>query len=269
MKRLIKYNISVLVYLYDRLVKIIGRRNHSFSIVILYYHSVPDAQRSMFSRQMESLARSFHPISIQNLNRPEPGKHHVLVTFDDGFTSVSRNVLPETRARNIPIALFVPTGHIGKAAGWLKGSSRAEAGESVMTPQEIRKISQDGLVEIGSHCVSHSNLLTLSLEGATSEIIESKQVLEKILEAPVDTISFPHGAYSSEHLSTAVSAGYKIMFGIDPTLETKNRLGVPLGRVAVEPTDWPFEFRMKASGAYRWLPAVFSIKKTIRNLGRS
>jgi len=36
-----------------------------------------------------------------------------------------------------------------------------------------------------------------------------------------------------------------------------------VGRVRVDPTDSPIEFRLKLLGAYRWLPLAFSWKRRL------
>ena len=38
------------------------------------------------------------------------------------------------------------------------------------------------------------------------------------------------------------------------------------GRIAVNPTDWELEFRLKILGAYQWLPRVIAYKRKL--LGR-
>ncbi len=36
-----------------------------------------------------------------------------------------------------------------------------------------------------------------------------------------------------------------------------------MGRVRVDPTDWPLEFHLKLMGAYRWLPMAIALKRRL------
>ncbi len=46
---------------------------------------------------------------------------------------------------------------------------------------------------IGSHTVTHPNLPNAGLEDARSEIVGSKAMLEKAIDAPVTMFSYPNG----------------------------------------------------------------------------
>ena len=40
------------------------------------------------------------------------------------------------------------------------------------------------------------------------------------------------------------------------------------GRVETDATDWFWEFKLKILGCYRWLPAAYSVKKSLKALLR-
>jgi peptidoglycan/xylan/chitin deacetylase (PgdA/CDA1 family) len=67
--------------------------------------------------------------------------------------------------------------------------------------QQLRKISDSGLVEIGSH-TSHHYRLQQSLDPAVmaSEIIDSQQRLQDELNKPVDLFCYPNGDVCPEAL---------------------------------------------------------------------
>ncbi|MBX3442329.1 MAG: polysaccharide deacetylase family protein [Planctomyces sp.] len=71
-----------------------------------------------FRRQMELLARLFHPVSATDLIewldgvRPLPS-HPVLVTFDDGYQNNLDHAAPELEKLGIPALFNVATGYIG------------------------------------------------------------------------------------------------------------------------------------------------------------
>ncbi|MCD6321398.1 MAG: polysaccharide deacetylase family protein [Clostridiales bacterium] len=269
LKRIIILMISTIVWGIDSLGKAIYSvfsKNIPGRCVVLYYHDVTNDQHTRFFHQMEDIARLAKPISVNTNNSLDPGKYHVAVTFDDGFQSIDKKALPELAHRHIPCTIFVPTGHIGKKPAWLKNKNRDGIRHNVMDADMLRKISENDLFSIGSHCISHSSLTSMSYDDAKKEIYESKKCLENILNEKIKTISFPHGAYNHIHVELAREAGYKRVFTITPSLAFVTSDEYITGRVKTDPTDWVIEFRLKLFGAYRWLPAAYRLKKAIKSL---
>lgn len=256
LKRFIKLLISLAVRAGDILrnacLRLVGRKPRG-SAVILYYHAVPTSQRQQFARQMDELVRVAKPIRSDFSFPLEPGVHHCAVTFDDGFVSVLDNALPEMEARSIPSTMFVPSGSLGGPPKWIKNPSHPSLKEVVMTPDRLASMGNHGSVTIASHSISHPNFLALDDTTAVRELTESKAVLEAALGKPVTLFSFPHGKHDAGLLEKAKAAGYQRVFTIDPECLTDPADRFALGRVAVEPTDSPLEFRLKALGAYRWM----------------
>jgi peptidoglycan/xylan/chitin deacetylase (PgdA/CDA1 family) len=205
---------------------------------------------------MDAVASRTSPISVGDLSKIEAGKRYSAVTFDDGFEESLRNAMPELQKRKIPVMVFVPTGCLGLPAPWLNESQQRTEGGVVLRPDEIKELSQRNLVSFGSHCVSHRPLLTLNDRESKEEISQSKADLEKILGKQVETLSFPHGAFERRHADWARQAGYTRVFSINPELAFAQPNKFVTGRVRVDPTDWPVEFRLKLVGAYRWLPML-------------
>jgi len=231
--------------------------------VILYYHIVTQKNRISFAQQLDNIIRWSKPISLNDNNVFINDNNYVAVTFDDGFYSIIENALPELKKRGIPATIFIPSGNLGKRPRWIDENDFEHRNEIVMSPEKIKNLDTN-LVTIGSHCVSHSNVLLLNEKEAENEIVTSKSTLENILKTEVNLLSFPHGAFSESHVQMARKAGYKQVFSILPTLAYPRRNKFVVGRVRVDPSDLPLEFRLKLSGAYRWLTVIFNIKKKIR-----
>ena len=218
---------------------------------MLYYHAVRPDQRAGFARQMDLLLRVARPWCLDA--RPPDGQGpFVAVTFDDGFVSVIENALPELKKRGIPVSLFVPTGFWNEHPGWIKSPSHPFWQERVISREELRRLAAEPLITIGSHTVSHPNLLRVSAQEAARELTASKAELENLLGRQVEWFSFPHGAYNASLVRLALEAGYRRLFTIEPTLVDPLQPGVVSGRVAVDPDDWPLEFFLKIHGTYRW-----------------
>jgi peptidoglycan/xylan/chitin deacetylase (PgdA/CDA1 family) len=237
--------------------KILGKTSPG-RCVVLYYHEVPARDRQRFAQQLEMLALNATVLPADYTGDLETNQSFACVTFDDGFVSVLENALPELQRYKMPATIFVPSGYLGQQPGWIKKDKK----EWVMTPEQLRAAEKGGLT-IGSHTVKHPRLDKLSLEQASCEMAISKAELEKVLEHPVQTLSFPHGAYTAEVLQQAQKIGYRRVFGIKPKRIERSMNAFLVDRVAVNPSDWPIEFRLKIRGAYRWEPAVAELKSKI------
>jgi hypothetical protein len=100
-------------------------------------------------------------------------------------------------------------------------------------------------------------------EDARMEIIQSRAQLEKTLNRSIMFFSFPFGDFDEKLTAVCVEAGYKRVFTTMPVLAFTDPSEFAVGRVRVDPTDWPIEFRLKLAGAYRWLPAAFALKRKL------
>jgi len=111
---------------------------------ILMYHSVRDPERdadwigpgithaiSVFSRQMELVARKFNPVTIEDILLFVKGKKSlparpVAITFDDGYLDNLEFAEPVLGALGVPASFYVTTGLIGRPdAPWFSQIRRA------------------------------------------------------------------------------------------------------------------------------------------------
>lgn len=259
LKRAVELGVSAIVFLSDRmqgLVRSLFGRDPVTRCVILYYHGISLGQRQVFARQMDLLLRYARPTACEALFSPSGGERWAGITFDDGLLSYKEVALPEMLRRALPSTVFVPTQYLGEAPGWSAGTT-----ERLMTASEIREIAQNALVTVGSHGVSHRPFTSLVLEEARSELLKSRDTIESITGRRVVLFSFPHGAYCANQVSLARDVGYERIFSILPTLAFRKPDEFVVGRVHVDPFNWPVEFILKVSGAYRWLPRAYYLKQ--------
>ncbi|MGH9717534.1 MAG: polysaccharide deacetylase family protein [Candidatus Acidiferrales bacterium] len=190
----------------------------------------------------------------------------VCVTFDDGLVSFAECALPELEKRGIPATVFAVSGKLGQPPDWANYSDEPLTTERTMTSGELREISDRAL--IGSHTATHPMLTKLSETEAARELEQSRKALERLLNRNVTLFSFPYGDFNYALIKWSSAAGYQRVFTTLP-FAFASECGAEesvVGRVSVEPTDWPVEFRLKILGAYQWLPAAFAIKRNIRFL---
>ena len=254
-----KLGISLGVFVCSTLVhfvlRLLGKKPKGFCEV-LYYHSIPASQRMLFVRQLEMLLQYAIPIPVGDRIALKPGKRYAGVTFDDGFENFATVALPELRKRKIPSTVFVIADALGKAFGC------ADRFENIMSSQQVQALPLDH-VTIGSHTSSHPFLPSLSTEDARREIARSRMQIEEILNRKVLLFSFPFGGFNEDLVRICHDAGYQRVFTTLPFSALAAPDEFVVGRVRVDPTDWPLEFRLKLAGAYRWLPFAFAFKRKL------
>ncbi len=265
LKRTIKFAISLAVYITSAVFRSIFPKKGNGIAIVLYYHEIPESQRARFGRQLDVLRRFSVPISLAELgSENNDGKPKVAVTFDDGFSSFGDFVVIEAGMRKIPVAVFVPTDHIGKKAEWMSAGDGTAGVPSIIRDSDIREISKRQGVTVGSHCMSHEKLTCLDDERASREMRFSKSVLERLTGKNVAFLSFPHGEHSVRHLAIAKACGYEQVFGILPSFAAGPATSFLCGRVRVDPKDTLPEFFLKIHGSYCWLPIAFRLKRRMK-----
>jgi peptidoglycan/xylan/chitin deacetylase (PgdA/CDA1 family) len=85
-------------------------------------------------------------------------------------------------------------------------------GLHAMSYAQIKELSDDSLVTIGAHTISHRPLSKLTDNEAYREIAVSKQLLEEITGKPVQHFAYPYGSpneYGDREIKFAEKAGFK------------------------------------------------------------
>ena len=85
------------------------------------------------------------------------------------------------------------------------------ADNTVLSTGQIVKLAEGGLIDVGSHSVTHPMFSTLSLPHQCTEIQNSKAALEEILGSPVMSFAYPFGSksdYTEDTAKTVQRAGY-------------------------------------------------------------
>jgi len=80
-----------------------------------------------------------------------------------------------------------------------------------LTSDEVNRLSQGGLIEIGAHTVTHSQLSQLPLDQQKAEIKVSKDCLEEILGRPVVSFAYPYGKrsdYTRQTIALVKESGF-------------------------------------------------------------
>ena len=256
MTRVIKLVISAAFY-----VVAVGllRRGSQGQCVVLYYHAVRGSQQAAFARQIKQIRKYCDVVSPAAARLARPGTRSAAVTFDDGFRSFVDHALPVLQALRIPTGMFVPSGNLGRRPAWEMVDGALDSHEIVMSEDDLRALP--ALVTVGSHSVHHQDLSCLDTRSIDYELTDSRTNLQSITGRPVTLLALPYGDYNEEVIARCRDAGYERVFTSAPIPVREGEDPYVVGRVAVTPDDWAWEFRLKMLGAYRWVPRASAVKQ--------
>jgi peptidoglycan/xylan/chitin deacetylase (PgdA/CDA1 family) len=259
--RLLKFLIGLVFYAavesWHAVLKLIGK-SPTPTAVVIYYHHVLSNQRENFSRQLDHLLRWTRPLPAdfsEPLTANGRYSRYSIVTVDDGWKSFADNAVPELEQRKIPVTIFAISDRLGRSVDGISF-------DRLVTPDELRALTSRG-VTIGSHTATHARMTALDEQEALRELRESRGQLAGILGHDVTMFCFPYGAYTDALIPICREAGYDRVFTCVP--EPAHQSEFVIGRVRVDPTDWPLEFHLKLMGAYRWLPMAIALKRRLRS----
>jgi len=205
-------------------------------IPILAYHNFTKDEGSSydmniveFEKQIDYLAaHNYSVISLSELLKglrtgqlpPKP----IVITIDDGFKSTFTLAYPVLKKYNFPATLFLYTNFIEKNSGSL-------------TWEEIREMTKNN-IEIGSHTLSHCNLLKYKknenyetyLARIRREIFLSKEILESKIGSKVKFFAYPYGVYSPIIKNLVIQTGYEGILNANSMNNTLNANPFSLNR---------------------------------------
>jgi len=122
------------------------------------------------------------------------------VTVDDGNMSDVEIILPNLKKRKLKAIFFIPAAKIGKQGYLARG--------------DVVALQQEGMV-VGSHGMGHVNWRQLDNHELECELVESKRILEDIIDSSVTNTACPFGAYDRRVLQFIRKAGYKKVYTSD------------------------------------------------------
>ena len=169
-------------------------------VPVLMYHAVSDdlwgidelfvSPEDMEEQLAYLVENDFDPIWFEDLAHIEDYDKPVILTFDDGYDDNYLNLFPLLQKYNVKVTIFV----IGNAPGVV---------EHKMNPEQIRQLSDSGLVSIQSHSYTHADMDTLDAEETEYEMVESKRAITRITGKEPYVLCYPTGKYNDYTLEYA------------------------------------------------------------------
>jgi peptidoglycan/xylan/chitin deacetylase (PgdA/CDA1 family) len=192
------------------------RRSAAARVRALTYHRFGESQRDpwcvapeAFDEQMRWLATEGLAVSLDDVVRFARGERDltngaVLVTIDDGFSSVLSIAAPILRRYGVPAVAYVTTSVIGAF----------HTSEPFLSWGQLAELDAGGMT-IGSHGHTHRSMAKLTLDEARAEARRSKDLLETRLGKPVTSFAYAYGMRGDETPATArvlADCGYHSVF---------------------------------------------------------
>ncbi len=215
-------------------------------VPVLTYHHVNPNKGDMititpegFGSQMRYLKEAgFTTLGMDELldyaeGKSEVKEKSVMITFDDGYLDNYIYGFPVLKALGIRAVVFL-------VAGWADAASsqgldreklidsyraapvphgrtreiieRKDAARVIMDWAMAKEMSASGLVEFGSHTVTHRECDKLREDELDEELLGSKDALEARLEVRCEWLSWPRGRHNALCLKRAKEAGYGAVF---------------------------------------------------------
>lgn len=229
-------------------------------MTVLMYHTVSHTKGFFvvspeeFERQIQYLQKRFAVVPLSRAFQHATGipvsRDSVAITFDDGYRDFKTEVLPVLNRYQIPATVFV----LGDTP------DRAELGNDfpLLSASEITTLTEEPLVTIGSHALSHKKLTRLSETELNHELVESRRQLEERTKTLLEYLAYPKGSHNEKVMEAVAQAGYK---GAVSVIERGVRGGdnvFALPRVQVDAHTTLSLFRAKLSLASDWYYALWS-----------
>lgn len=120
-----------------------------------------------------------------------------VITFDDGYADNLYNALPVLQKFNVPATIFVTPGFTdsGREFPWDGGNTPARPEYQQLSQVELRQLSNEPLITLGSHTLTHRQLSSLTPQEQEEEILGGHKMLGNIIGKKLTTMSYPFGNY--------------------------------------------------------------------------
>ena len=169
-----------------------------YRVPVFMYHYVSDdvsygdsqAVLSVSPAEMEEQLRyivenGYQPIWFEDLEHVDEYEKPIILTFDDGRLDNYTILYPLLQKYNVKATFFIITDYM-----------TYNGGVSCMTPEQVKEVSDSGLVSIQSHTVTHPALEYMNTEQQAEQMYRSKLDLVRVTGKEPYALCYPAGGYN-------------------------------------------------------------------------
>lgn len=206
-------------------------------------HELYNISVKTFRQQIEHLAhlQKSGLLCVHDLNVGVDTSAGLVITFDDGYLDNFTVAAPILIKHGLPFTVFVAPKLI------LDGDARYL---SVSTLKELAMLPG---VTVGSHGYSHRRLTELGDQVLKNELLDSRSWLEGIIQKPVVTMSYPHGAVDERVRGFVTDLGFTTAASSKFGVFNREHSRLSLPRTDIWAKDNLKRFKAKLGGAWDWM----------------
>lgn len=222
---------------------------------VLMYHYVLDTELANKDKRIvtpQTLEQQMRFLKVNEYNvifleefaaylraKKQVPRNTVVLTFDDGHLDNYVNAYPILKKYGLKATMFVIVDSLDRP--------------NFVTKEQIREMSNSGLITIGSHTLGERHLPSISDKADLKrEIFDSKKKLEKIIGKPVNCFSYPIGGFNTEIRQMVIDAGYTVAVATSPGFFYPKDDPFAIKRVRIsENSRNLFVFWFESSGLYK------------------
>ncbi|MDT5294919.1 MAG: hypothetical protein QOJ76_1799, partial [Acidobacteriota bacterium] len=243
---------------------------HRRRVVFLCYHSVTKwphllkhqaelhTTQARFASQLDYLQRHHHVIPLgEYLAARREGRrlpdYSAVLTFDDGTRNFLTVVAPLLAERRLPATAFIITKITSEREDTRTAGEWTQADDhGYLSWPEVRQLSRQPGIEIGSHSHTHPDLTTVPAEEARRELAESLAAVSEHTSNASPALAYPHGKTSAEVCKIAAALGYACAFTGELGANDMRADLYALRRVVIAGDDDLPTFAARVSGVTWW-----------------
>lgn len=197
----------------------------------------------------------FEPITFEELadegliSRLEYGKRYIIITVDDGYRDNYELLFPLLKKYNFKAVIYTVSGETFNR--WdVEVPSNPEKRVELMSPEQVKELSESGLVEIGGHTVTHPHLDQLTSNEQEQEIYNNKVALESMIGKRLTSFAYPYGSLNEESKKITSKIGYHYAVSTDSGPLEVHSDEFQIRRIAIFPRTGVFGLWRKIRGNY-------------------
>jgi len=219
---------------------------------ILLYHAIgtqtKDDPKNLFCLSPQLFEKHMAELSCQGNSVALPLSNvssikqmeGVAITFDDGYKDNLSVAAPILEKYKIPFTVFATTSYVRKGSF------------PFLNESELRSLSENQLVTIGSHGVTHNPLTDCGDRELKNELDSSKHYLEDLTGKEISMISYPHGCVDKRVRAAVEKAGYTLGASSCFDINGYGQDMLLLCRTFILSSDSVRIFRQKLHGDWDW-----------------
>lgn len=167
----------------------------SCNIVVLMFHQVREKADSIencdycigtenFIKLIEILeTKKIEFVKASQIDKAKTKNKKVILTFDDAYVDVYKNVFPYLKNKEIPFTVFQTIHLIGK--------------ENYLSAEMIHNMRVYDKFELGAHSLNHEVPFSMNRLESIQDAVQSKEYLNSQFNISVNCYAYPYGSFNN------------------------------------------------------------------------